>query len=92
MRVGATRPIRLWRHPQLQKKIDALHAERAEARKALTVVHPEQEPLAGAVVSIDHKGKLEIVRGLLRADDARRFARLEKARAAQASPRCTQNQ
>lgn len=55
-----------------------------------TVPDPEQQALAGAIVSIGRDGKVHIARDLLKPEDASRFAHADKARrraAAQKGPR-----
>jgi ParB family chromosome partitioning protein len=56
----------------LDEQYDALNAK-------LSVPDPEQQALAGAVVSIGENGKVQIERDLLRPEDAGRFVRAENA-------------
>lgn len=56
---------------ELEGVADALDA----IEDGRTVPHPEQERLAGALVSIGDDGKVHIERGLLKPEDAKRFAR-----------------
>lgn len=56
----------------LDQQYDALNAK-------LSLPDPEQQALAGAVVTIGHDGKVEVTRDLLRPEDAGRFAQAEKA-------------
>ena len=60
------------RAAELDEQYEALNAK-------LSVRDPEQQALAGAVVSIGQDGKVEITRDLLRPEDASRFAHAEKA-------------
>lgn len=60
------------RAAELDQQYDALNAK-------LSVPDPEQQALAGAVVTIGHDGKVRIERDLLRPEDANRFAQAEKA-------------
>ena len=57
---------------ELDQQYDALNAK-------LSAADPEQQALAGAVVTIGHDGKVLIERDLLRPEDASRFAQAEKA-------------
>ena len=57
---------------ELDQRYDALNAE-------LSVPDPEQQALAGAVVSIGQDDKLQIEHDLLRPEDAGRFVRAENA-------------
>lgn len=58
-------------------------AEQIEAiEEACSVPHPEQEKLAGAIVSIGHNGKVQVERGLLKPEDAKRFAQARGAKGA----------
>jgi ParB family transcriptional regulator, chromosome partitioning protein len=68
---------------EIENEIDAL-------RKRLRVPHPEQQALAGAVVSIGRDGKVSIERDLLKPEDAERFVRARqslKPSAASEAPR-----
>lgn len=71
------------RSAELDQQYEALDA-------TLSVPDPEQQALAGAVVTIGHDGKVQIERDLLRPEDASRFAQVEKAQrrtAAKDAPR-----
>ena len=68
------------------EKLDELAEEQESVEEALeaieearTVPHPEQASLAGAIVSVGHDGKVHIERGLLKPEDAKRFARSRTA-------------
>lgn len=70
------------RSAELDEQYEALNAK-------LSVPDPEQQALAGAVVTIGHDGKVQIERDLLRPEDASRFAQVEKAqRRATANGEC----
>jgi ParB family chromosome partitioning protein len=67
----------------LDKEIETLHEQRA-------VPHPEQQAIAGALVSIGPDGKVHIDRNLLKPEDAERIARAQKVQekaAGQKAPR-----
>lgn len=63
----------------LGERTDELDAQEDAINEARTMPHPDQQALAGAVVSIERNGKLRIERGLLKPEDAKRFARAESA-------------
>lgn len=67
------------RAAEFDQQYDALNAK-------LSVSDPEQQVLAGAVVTIGQDGKVQLVRDLLRPEDAGRFAQAEKAQR-RASPK-----
>jgi ParB family chromosome partitioning protein len=56
---------------ELEDQIEAL-------REQLQVADPEQQALAGAVVSVGRDGKVCVERGLLKPEDAERFARVRQ--------------
>ena len=58
----------------LDMEIETLHEQRA-------VPHPEQQAIAGAIVTIGPDGKVRIERNLLKPEDTERFARAQKAQA-----------
>ena len=58
----------------LDMEIETLHEQRA-------VPHPEQQAIAGAIVTIGSDGKVRIERNLLKPEDTERFARAQKAQA-----------
>lgn len=60
------------RAAELEEQNEALNAK-------LRVPDPQQQSLAGAVVTIGQDGKVEIVRDLLWPEDAKRFAQDERA-------------
>lgn len=62
----------------LDDRRDALAEAEDAIDEARRVPHPEQQALAGAIVSIERDGKLRIARGLLKPEDAKRFARAER--------------
>jgi ParB family chromosome partitioning protein len=62
----------------LRKRADELE-ERAKAlENERRIPDPAQQSAAGAVVSIDSNGRLQVERNLLRPEDARRFARQQR--------------
>jgi len=63
---------------ELTKLADELEAEDEALRAQRAVPDPEQQAAAGAVVAIDHTGKLRIERGLLRPEDVKRLTRASK--------------
>jgi ParB family chromosome partitioning protein len=71
-------------YAELSDQADAIEAGIESLREQRSTVHPEQQALAGAIVSIDHDGKVRIDRDLLRPDDAKRLEK-EIARPAIAS-------
>lgn len=62
----------------LDERRDVLAEAEDAIDEARRVPHPEQQALAGAIVSIERDGKLRIERGLLKPEDAKRFARAER--------------
>lgn len=56
------------RQEQIEETLEEIEESRREA-------DPEQQAKAGALVTIDHSGKLEIIRGLLKPADAKAFRR-----------------
>ena len=75
---------------ELEARTDELDRQEDELNAHLSAPDPEQQALAGAVISIGRDGKVEIERDLLKPEDASRFAQAEKARrraAAQKGPR-----
>lgn len=64
---------------QLDDRTSEIDVEIESLQDALRVPDPEQQSLAGAIVSISHSGELRIEEGLLKPDDAKRFARSAKA-------------
>jgi ParB family transcriptional regulator, chromosome partitioning protein len=73
------------RLPAINEQLAALQAEAGALSDARAQPDPEQQKVAGAVVTIDHNGKLRIERDLLRPEDKRRFARAKKAGATAAA-------
>lgn len=59
------------RQAELEEQEEALNAK-------LSVPDPQQQALAGAVVTIGEDGKVQVVRNLLRPGDASRFAQAER--------------
>jgi ParB family transcriptional regulator, chromosome partitioning protein len=68
---------------RLQERLDVLRHEEQELREALRVPDPAQETVAGTLLAVDRDGQLKVYRGLLKSEDAKRFADEEK-RAAKA--------
>ncbi len=67
-------------HDALLEQLDAVWRRRSmPLDDQRTVPDPEQQALAGAVVFIGRDGKVAIERDLLKAEDAERFAREQKA-------------
>lgn len=64
---------------EIDSQIDAL-------REALQVPDPAQQALAGAILSISHNGQLRIEEGLLKPEDAKGFARGQRAAVKAGSP------
>ena len=60
---------------ELDEQAETLEAQLDEAREKLMVPDAAQQALAGAIVSIGHDGAVRIERGLLKREDAKRFAR-----------------
>lgn len=65
-------------YDEVSQQIDGIEGQLEAFDEAREVVDPAQQALAGAVVSIDHDGKLHIERDLLKPEDAKRFARARK--------------
>jgi ParB family transcriptional regulator, chromosome partitioning protein len=64
---------------ELAEELEGVEDALAAIDEARTVPHPEQERVAGVIVSIGHDGKVHIERGLLKPEDAKRFARARSA-------------
>jgi ParB family transcriptional regulator, chromosome partitioning protein len=60
---------------ELAEELEGVEESIEEIEAARTTPDPEQERLAGAIVSIGRDGKVKIERGLLKPEDAKRFAR-----------------
>jgi ParB family chromosome partitioning protein len=63
------------RFSALSDKADQITAEIETLQEKRQVPDPEQQALAGAIVSIGRSGDLEVRPGLLKPEDAKRFAR-----------------
>ena len=63
----------------LSEEADAIDAKLERLRAQRTIPQPDQQAIAGAVVSIGQDGKVRVERGLLKPEDAKRFARAPKA-------------
>jgi ParB family chromosome partitioning protein len=74
------------RFSALSDKADEIAAEIEALEEKRQVSDPEQQALSGAIVSIGRSGDLEVNRGLLRPEDAKRFAREDKGAITSASP------
>ena len=75
---------------ELERRAAELEQREETLNAGLSVPDPEQQALAGAVVTIGHDSKVQVERDLLRPEDARRFAQGEKAQrrsAVEATPR-----
>jgi ParB family transcriptional regulator, chromosome partitioning protein len=70
----------------LARQSDELDAEEELLDEQRSIPDPDQLAISGAVVTIDSQGKLRIERGLLKAEDAKRFARLPPTDPEGASP------
>ena len=69
---------------------EALDREMESLREQRAVPHPEQQAIAGAIVSIGPNGKVRIDRNLLKPEDAERFTRTQREQtrsAARTAPR-----
>ncbi|MGH8236038.1 MAG: ParB/RepB/Spo0J family partition protein [Steroidobacteraceae bacterium] len=64
---------------ELAEEFEGVEEAIETIEEARTVPHPEQESVAGAIVSIGHDGRVHIDRGLLKPEDAKRFARARTA-------------
>jgi ParB family chromosome partitioning protein len=58
----------------LYQRLSAIEESEQDLRQALSIPDPEQQALAGARLSIGHDGKICAETGLLRPEDAKRFA------------------
>lgn len=75
---------------ELERRVGTLEREEDALNATLSVPDPEQQALAGALVSIGEDGKVHIERNVLKPEDASRFAQAEKTHqraARQAEPR-----
>ncbi|MGH8328224.1 MAG: ParB N-terminal domain-containing protein, partial [Steroidobacteraceae bacterium] len=64
---------------ELEERVAELDQQEDTLDARLSILDPEQQALAGAVVSIGRDGKVAIERDLLKPEDANRFAQAEKA-------------
>lgn len=72
----------------LSERLEALDSQIDQLTAQLEASDPEQQALAGAVVSVGSDGKIRIERDLLRSEDARRFKGLrERTARKDAAPR-----
>lgn len=75
----------------LERQAEELDRQEEALKAKLAMPDPEQQALAGTLISIGQDGKVRIERNLLKPEDASRFAKEEKARerttAAQGGPR-----
>ena len=67
------------RQSEFSDQADDIEAEIDALQDKRRVPDPQQQVLAGAVVSIGSNGKLQINEGLLKPEDAKRFTREQKA-------------
>jgi ParB family chromosome partitioning protein len=58
-----------------EQRSDDLEQRRDEIESALAAPHPDDKAVAGAIVTIGHGGKIEIIRNLVRPEDKRMLAR-----------------
>ena len=70
------------RYAELSEQIEGVEAQLETLDEAREVIDPDQKASAGAVVCIGPDGKMQIVRDLLKPEDAKRFARSRKNSAA----------
>lgn len=71
---------------RLAEQLEDFDAKLAEMNEERMVTDPEQQAVAGVVVSIGYDGKLRLERGLLKPDDAKRLVRERRAGAQLDSP------
>jgi ParB family chromosome partitioning protein len=74
------------RFSALSDRADKIAAEIEALQEKRQVPDPAQQALSGAIVSIGRSGDLEVKQGLLRPEDAKRFAREDKAPIKPTSP------
>ena len=60
---------------------DKANDELDQLRESFAMPDPEQQALAGVLISIGHDGKIEIERDMLKSEDALRFSRARKSEA-----------
>jgi ParB family transcriptional regulator, chromosome partitioning protein len=72
---------------ELGEHVETIEAQLEEAREKLMVPDAAQQALAGAIVSISHNGSVRIERGLLKPEDAKRFAREGKEAQESSAPK-----
>ena len=72
---------------ELDEQIEAVEAQIEEAREKLVVPDAAQQVLAGAIVSINHDGSVRIERGVLKPEDAKRFAQESKEAQESSAPK-----
>ena len=65
----------------IDERLDAIQEEEGAIEEAREEVDPAQKQVAGAMVTVDHAGKLRIERGLVRPEDKKRLAAQRKAQA-----------
>ena len=63
----------------LASRANNLDAEEALLTEARTTPNPDQVAVSGALVTIDRDGKVRVERGLLKPEDAKRFAAIRRA-------------
>ena len=76
-KVGATQDDEE-QQAEMADQLDDLDVQFEEMNQQRQIPDPEQQVMAGAVVSIGYDGKLRVDRGLLKAGDAKRFATAQR--------------
>ena len=74
------------RFSELSEKADEISAQIDAINEKRRVPNPEQQALSGAIVSIGRSGDLDVKHGLLKPEDAKRFAREDKGAIKSDSP------
>jgi len=62
---------------EFSARIDELDAEKQLLAEQRAILNPDQVTVSGAIVTIDHNGKLRVERGLLKPEDAKHFASIK---------------
>ncbi|TWT20321.1 ParB/RepB/Spo0J family partition protein [Luteimonas marina] len=65
---------------QANERCEAIEDKIAEIERGLVTPDPDAAALAGAVVALDHRGKVEVTDGLIRPEDKREAAKAVKAK------------
>ncbi len=69
---------RAWQ--QASERCEAIEDKIAEIERGLVAPDPDAAALAGAVVALDHRGKIEVTDGLIRPEDKREVTKAAKAK------------